>query len=278
MTKGFRVAVAQMTSGATLDTNLEQALTLVSHAANRGAEYIQLPEWASFFGPERLYKESAQTLNGPFVSTLRALAIERRIVIHIGSFLEVGTGGRYYNTSVVLYPDGHHVLYRKMHLFDVDIPDGVTWRESNTIMAGEEMVIASTGEAQLGLSICFDVRFPELYRALSVAGANVLCVPAAFSSVTGPAHWESLLRARAIENGAFVLAAAQSGGSAPTMMTHGHAMIIDPWGEVLAETTARGAEVLMATIDLVEVDEVRQEIDTLHLRRPTLYNGVVRRA
>ena len=277
MEKRFRVAAAQMTSGATLETNLEQAITLINHAANRGADYVQLPEWASFFGPARLYKESAQTIDGPFVSTLLALASERRIVIHVGSFLEVGVGGRYYNTSVVLYPDGHHVRYRKMHLFDVDVPGEVTWRESATIIAGDEMVIAGVGAAHLGLSICFDLRFPELYRALSVAGANILCVPAAFSRATGPAHWESLLRARAIENGAFVIAAAQSGG-APDLFTHGHAMIIDPWGVVVAETTQPGPEVIMATIDLAESDEVREEIDTLHLRRPTLYNGAVRRA
>ena len=265
-----------MTTGANAAANLEQATALVHHAADRGATYIQLPEYAAFWGPERLLRGGAQTLDGPFITAMATIARERDVTVHVGSFLEQGDGVLR-NTSVVLHPSGQRAVYRKLHLFDVEIPDGIVYRESALITPGHEMIVNVAASLTLGLTICFDLRFPELYRALSVAGANVLCVPSAFSAVTGPAHWDVLLRARAIENGAFVLAAAQAGTTPEGVSTHGHALIVDPWGTALAESSTDGPEVLVATIDLDVVEDRRRHINTLALRRPALYNGVVTR-
>ena len=272
----LRVAAVQMTSGTDSEANLEQAVALVRHAAGLEARYVQLPEYASFWGPASYYPQAAQTLDGEFVTTMAALAQSLGISIHVGSFLEQ-TGQGYANTSVLLGSSGARAVYRKMHLFDVDVPGGVTYRESAAIEAGSDMVIATDDEAVFGLSICFDVRFPELYRSLSLAGANILCVPAAFSAVTGPPHWEVLLRARAIENGAFVVAAAQVGTTAEGLATHGHALVISPWGELLAEATAEGLEVVVADLDLELARQRRAQIDTLGLRRAHLYGGAVQR-
>jgi len=272
----LRAAAVQMTSGTDSEANLEQAVALVRHAAGLEAHYVQLPEYASFWGPASYYATAAQTLDGEFVTTMAALAHSLQLHVHVGSFLE-HTGQGYANTSVVLAPNGARAVYRKMHLFDVDVPGGVTYRESAAIEAGNEMVVASADDAVLGLTICFDVRFPELYRSLSLAGANVLCVPAAFSAVTGPPHWEVLLRARAIENGAFVVAAAQAGTTAEGLATHGHALIVSPWGELLAEATSAGLEVVVADLELDAARQRREQIDTLTLRRPSLYGGAVRR-
>jgi len=273
----LRCAAVQMTSGADLDANLSQAEALVRDAAAGGATYIQLPEYAAFWGPVSKYRDGAQHLSGPFVTAMTDLARALEVVVHVGSFLEIGDHGRYRNTSVVIGPSGHVATYTKMHLFDVDVPDAVTFHESHLIDAGTAMVTADTGEAVVGLSICFDVRFPELYRALALAGAQVLGVPAAFSAATGPAHWELLLRARAVENGAFVVAAAQSGVTREGLATHGHAMIVNPWGEVLAEVTSPGPGLAIADCVLDQVHQRRTQINTLGLRRGALYHGVVAR-
>ena len=276
MSHRLRAAAVQMTSGTDSDANLEQAVALVRHAAGLEAHYVQLPEYASFWGPASYYATAAQQLDGEFITTMAVLARSLDVLVHVGSFLE-HTGQGYANTSVLLGPNGARAVYRKMHLFDVDVPGGVTYRESAAIEAGSEMVTASADDAVFGLTICFDVRFPELYRSLSLAGANVLCVPAAFSAVTGPPHWEVLLRARAIENGAFVVAAAQAGTTAEGLATHGHSLIVSPWGELLAEATGDGLEVVVADLDLDAARQRRQQIDTLSLRRPSIYDGAVRR-
>jgi predicted amidohydrolase len=179
---------------------------------------------------------------------------------------------RSYNTSVLIGASGDILAtYRKAHLFDIDVPGEVTFHESAAIAPGSQLVLAPLGRFVLGLTICFDVRFAEQYRALALRGATVFSVPAAFSAVTGPAHWQVLLRARAIENHAFVVAATQAGTTDEGLATYGHAMIIDPWGEVLAETRTDQPEVVLASIDPDEVTRRRREIDVFALRRPVLY-------
>ena len=165
--------------------------------------------------------------------------------------------------------------YRKVHLFDIDVPGEVTYQESAAIASGSELVVAPLGDVVLGLTICFDLRFAELYRALALRGATMFAVPSAFSAVTGPAHWHVLLRARAIENHAFVVAATQAGTTEEGLATYGHAMIIDPWGVALAESSTDQPEVVFAAIDLDEVTRRRREIDVLALRRPELYREAV---
>jgi predicted amidohydrolase len=271
-----RVAAIQMTSGADVMANEAAIFRLVERASDMGATYIQLPEYCTYWGPRSGYDAAAKTLEDGFIRQLGLEARGRGVTVHLGSMLEPAPDGRFYNTSVVIGPSGHVVaVYRKVHLFDAQPPGGVTYLESQYITPGEEMKVVDVGEMRLGMSICFDVRFAELYRALTLAGANVLAVPAAFSALTGPAHWEVLVRARAIENHAYVIAAAQAGTTAEGLATHGHSMIVDPWGVVLAEATGTGEEVLITDLDVHQVHERRSQIEVLRLRRPEVYSNDV---
>ena len=174
----------------------------------------------------------------------------------------------------MLGPDGEvRGTYRKAHLFDVEVPGEVSYRESGLIVAGDEVVVARLGDIELGLSVCFDLRFPELYRRLAGEGATVLAVPSAFAAATGRVHWEVLVRARAIENHAFVVAAAQSNTVGDAPATWGHSMIVGPWGEVLAESLVEGPDVVTASVDLDDVDARRAQINVLGLRRRDLYDA-----
>jgi predicted amidohydrolase len=222
-----------------------------------------------------MFDEVSETIPGPTTRLLGAVALERGVTLHLGSMLEKSTDrDKSFNTSVLFDLNGEvAVCYRKAHLFDVDVPGEVTYKESAAIAPGSELVVARVGVFRMGLTICFDVRFPELYRALALGGASVFSVPAAFSAVTGPVHWEVLLRARAIENHAFVIAATQAGTTKEGLATHGHAMVIDPWGAILAQSTTEDEQVVIADIDLREVRRRRSEIDVLTLRRPELYGG-----
>jgi predicted amidohydrolase len=176
----------------------------------------------------------------------------------------------------VINDTGHIVAtYRKIHLFDVDVPGAIAQRESDVIAPGRELVMVNVADVRLGLSVCFDIRFPELYRELARSGADVLAIPAAFNAVTGQAHWEILIRSRAIENHAFVVAAAQVGTTDQGIATFGHSLIVDPWGEVLAESTSGGPDVITAVLDLHEVTKRRQQIAVMDYRRPDLYNEAV---
>ena len=268
------VAAVQMESGEDLSRNVRSALALVHHAADQGATYVQLPEYFNFLGPGRQFSSVAESVPGPTTERLGAAARGRAITVHLGSMLETSLEpGKCYNTSVVLGESGNIVaVYRKAHLFDVAVPDAVFQRESDAVVAGEQLVVARMGPLRLGLSVCFDLRFGELYRTLALSGANVFAVPAAFNAVTGEAHWATLVRARAIENHAYVVAAAQVGVTAAGIATFGHSMIVGPWGEVLGESAARGEDVVVASIDLDEVARRRQQIAVLDLRRPALYD------
>ena len=272
------VAAVQLSSGSDKEANVAAAMELVREAARRGATYVQLPEYFNYLGPAAGYLDAAETIPGPTTRTMGELARSLEVSVHLGSLVErSSTSGKVFNTSVLIDPAGDVVAtYRKAHLFDVDVPGAIAHKESDVILAGDELVLAALDGVRLGLSICFDLRFPEMYRALSGAGAQVLCVPAAFNASTGRAHWEVLIRARAIENHAFVVAAAQVGTTAEGIATFGHSMIVDPWGEVLEVSTKDAPDVLVADLDVSQVARRRAQIAVLDFRRPDLY-GAARR-
>ncbi len=271
------VAAIQMNSGSDPVHNLESAIALIELAADEGATYVQVPEYFNYLGPARRYAEVAESIPGPTTTRLAAVAKRRRIHLHLGSMLERREGDRPFNTSVLIDATGSIVAtYRKAHLFDVDVPGAVTHRESDNLSAGEELVVARLKRFSVGLSVCFDVRFPELYQALAANGADVLAVPAAFNASTGQSHWHVLVRSRAIENHAFVVAATQAGVTAEGIATFGHALIVDPWGVILAESSGAEPQVITATLDLDEVLRRRAQIAVMRFRRPALYRGPVR--
>jgi predicted amidohydrolase len=219
-------------------------------------------------GPEAERPQAAEPLNGPTLSTLASLARELGIVLVAGSVLESGaTGGRLHNTCAVLGPDGARLaVYRKMHLFDVELGDGASYRESAAVAPGAEVVAVDTPVARLGLSVCYDLRFPELCRALGAQGATLLTVPSAFTLTTGKDHWEVLLRARAIENQAYVLAPAQWGQHSERRVTYGHALVADPWGLVTA-LCPDGEGLAVAAYEPERLARVRADLPALTHRR-----------
>jgi predicted amidohydrolase len=271
---GMRVlaAVGQMTSGPDVVANLESARKLAEEAARRGAELLVLPENFAFMGEDERAKfavAEAVPGDGRILGTMRETARRLKIALILGGMPEAvaGDDGHVFNTSVYLDAAGEiAAVYRKIHLFDVAIPDGATYRESATVRPGKELVVAKTPWGGVGLSICYDLRFPELYRELAGAGAKVLTVPAAFTLHTGRSHWTTLLRARAIENLSWVLAAAQYGRHNAKRVTYGHACIIDPWGQVVAEMGDR-VGVAVAEIDFEQQARLRQELPSLEHRR-----------
>jgi len=273
----LNVAAVQLSSGSNVARNIDEAERLVNKAADQGAQYIQLPEYFNFHGRFSGFESAAETIPGPTTTRMAVLAKSRGVTLHLGSLLEVSpVAGRFYNTSVVLGPDGEIIAtYRKIHLFDVDVPGAIVHRESEIIEPGDDIVVARFERYALGLSICFDVRFPELYRALALAGADVLAIPAAFNASTGLAHWDLLVRARAVENHAFVVAATQVGTNDGGIATYGHALIVDPWGDALAESMSDGPDVITATLDLDEVDRRRTQIAVMDFRRPEVYDREV---
>jgi predicted amidohydrolase len=274
--RSITVAAVQLSSGVDRAQNVESAIALVNEAADRGASYIQIPEYFNYLGPSRGFAEVAEAVPGPTTARMADVAAARAVTLHLGSLLETSESGKFYNTSVVIDTTGHLVAtYRKIHLFDVDVPGARAPHESDFIESGHELVVVKVSGFELGLSICFDVRFPELYRELALSGAEVLAVPAAFNAVTGRAHWEILVRSRAIENHAFVVAAAQVGTTDEGIATFGHSLIVDPWGEILAESTSDGPDVITATLDIEHVAQRRQQISVLDFRRPDLYRGDV---
>jgi len=264
----FVAACVQMRSADDKETNLEAAVARVDEAAALGAKLVVLPETFSWRGPAARDQENAEALDGPSLARLADVARRHRLTLVAGSILEQsGDGAAPYNTSVVLGPDGARLAtYRKMHLFDVSIPGKVEVRESAKRGRGTDVVTADTPVGRLGLTVCYDLRFPELYRALARAGAELLCVPSAFTFPTGAAHWEVLLRARAIENQCWVLAANQHGPSGLGHADYGHSMIVDPWGTVVA-CASDGERVVVAEIDFGLLARVRREMPCLEHAR-----------
>jgi predicted amidohydrolase len=265
-------AAIQMSSTPEKEENFGTAQTLIREAVSAGAELVALPELWSCHGLEKVYRENSEPVPGPTTEFLGSLARELGVYVLGGSILEGMPGSeRSHNTSTFFGPDGEMAaVYRKIHLFDVKAPDR-EYLERGTIAPGEEIVTAKAGAVTLGLSVCYDARFPELYRLLALRGAEVLAVPAAFTLQTGKDHWELLLRARAVENQAFVVAPAQWGRKADGRWTYGRSMIVDPWGTVLATCPDRDGYA-MATMDLDYLERLRTEFPALANRRPAAYD------
>jgi predicted amidohydrolase len=267
----LRAAAVQLNSSGDTARNLAAAERLVRVAAGDGAELVALPEkWNLLAGGEELLA-GAEPLDGPSLAAARGWARELGIHLLAGSIAERTDGDRAFNTSVLLGPDGEDLaVYRKVHMFDVDA-GGVAYRESEHEQPGEEIVAAPVGGLIAGLSVCYDLRFPELFRILALRGARVLLVPSAFTAATGRDHWEVLLRARAIENQAFVVAPNQVGTAPPHFDSYGHTAIVDPWGRVLAGV-ADGEGFAIADLDLAEQERVRESLPALANRRPRAYS------
>jgi predicted amidohydrolase len=276
MSAAFVAAALQLTSTSDEAANWDGARRLIERAASYGARLVATPENTNFLGPHEEKARRAEPLDGPTVSRFAELARRLRIHLLLGSFNERSDEPlRCHNTSVLLGPGGDVLAaYRKLHLFDVDIPGGVRFAESATCKpgdaggAGQGVVVADTPLGRIGLTICYDLRFAELYRRLADLGADVLAVPSAFTLATGKDHWEPLLRARAIENQCYVLAPAQHGrhDDGGLRESYGHAMIVDPWGLPLA-TAADGPGMALAEIDLERLARVRRAIPVRQHRR-----------
>lgn len=268
----FVAACVQMRSTTDPVVNREAALAGIRQAAAAGAVYVQTPEMTSLVVRDRkeLFAKVSDQVHDPLIAAARELAREKRITIHLGS-LPLQENDRIANRAIVIDAQGEiAATYDKIHLFDVDLPSGESWRESATYTGGHQAVtvplVVGDVTYTLGLSICYDLRFPYLYRALAEVGAEILTVPACFTRQTGEAHWQVLQRARAIENGSFVISAAQGGLHEDGRQTWGHSIIVDPWGRVLAEADAEPG-VILATIDPALVMQARSQIPSLRHTR-----------
>ncbi|HLR47384.1 MAG TPA: carbon-nitrogen hydrolase family protein [Deinococcales bacterium] len=269
------VAVVQTDPGFDKEANIERTFSLVREAAARGAEFVTIPETFHFRGHSEQRRESAEQIPGPLSRSLGELAGELGIYLLGGSYNEVSpdpeADPRTFNTSLLFGPDGKQLAeYRKIHLFDVTLEGGKEIKESSRNQPGDRAVTADLPFGRVGLTICYDLRFPELYRALAHAGAEILVVPSNFALQTGKDHWEVLLRARAIENGAWVIAPATCGNGGTAFNAYGRSMIIDPWGTVVA-CAPDGEGVTVATIDIDRVRTTRTSLPSLQHVRPETY-------
>jgi deaminated glutathione amidase len=265
----MRVAVGQMRSGEDVEANVLEAERLLGEAADGGADLAVLPEVFAYLGPSSRRAELAEPVPGPVTDRLAAVAAARSMWVLGGSVLE-RDGDRVFNTSPLFDRSGELVArYRKIHLFDVELPGQAPFRESATFAAGDQLITFETDQARVGLSICYDLRFPELYRGLMALGAEVLLVPAQFQFETGKDHWHVLLRARAIEDQCFVVAAGQWGafGDGGGHRSYGHSLVADPWGRLLVEAPEEGSGVWFADLDLGELRRIRQRLPALQHRR-----------
>lgn len=265
----FTAACVQMRSGRDPLKNRDAAAALVREAASEGAHFVQTPEMTSLVERERaaLFDKVGSEEKDPTLLALREVARERGVVVHLGS-IAVKDGDKIANRAFLIGQDGEIAAsYDKIHLYDVDLPNGESWRESATYTGGERAVLAETPWGWLGMTICYDVRFAALYKALAENGASFLSAPAAFTKQTGEAHWHVLHRARAIETGSFMISAAQGGLHEDGRETFGHSLIVDPWGRILAEAGTEPG-VILAEIDVSLVAEARGRIPTLENARP----------
>lgn len=263
-----RVGVIQMNAQLDKSQNLDTAERLIREAAAAGAELVVLPELFQAYGPLSEVVAQAETIPGPSSRCMADLARELRLVLCSGSICEQATEGKGFNTSLLLGTEGEIIArYRKMHLFDVEIPGQVSSRESNWMCAGDEVSVAATSVGVLGQAICYDLRFPELFRAMAARQMEILLLPSAFTAVTGRMHWETLVRARAIENQCFVLAANQFGAHGGGQISYGRSMIVDPWGVILAEAPLDTEALLVADLSREALAQVRRRIPALQHRR-----------
>lgn len=269
----MKVSVVQLNPQGDKEKNIAKALHFIDEAAKEGADLVSLPEYVDFMGEEKKKFEVAEDIPGGYASTkFQEKAKELGLYIHVGSIREKGENGKIYNTSLVIDRHGDIIAkYRKIHLFDVEIEGKVSAKESDSITPGEEIVVVDTEFGKLGLSICYDLRFPELYRTLALQGAKVIFIPAAFTLYTGIHHWETLIKARAIENQCFVVAAGQFGSYPPEhKASFGSSMIVDPWGIVLARAPEREG-IVTANLNFEDIERTRQNVPCFNHRKPELY-------
>ena len=281
MTSAFRLACVQVNAGTEIAANVAAASGLVREAAGDGAEFVSLPECVALLEPDRaaLDRKTPAAADHSALQAFAALAAELGIWLHVGSLAVRAADGRIANRTFLIDPAGAvTATYDKIHMFDVDLGGGESYRESATYRPGDEAAVAHLPWGRLGLTICYDVRFPALYTHLAEAGADFIGVPSAFTRATGAAHWHVLLRARAIETGCWVFAAAQCGDHAGGRQTYGHSLIVDPWGRIVAEA-GEAPGVIVADIDPAAVTEVRRSIPALaNARRYRAVGGITRAA
>lgn len=267
----FLAAALQMDSGTDPSANLEQAESMIRQAAAEGAKLVVLPELFPYLGNLTSLRQNAQTMDGPILQLMRHLAIEHQLVLCAGSMAIVSEEdpARVVNRSVILGPHGQTLaIYDKMHCFDINLPD-VQVVESDYVQAGNDLSVTSTPLGQIGQAICYDLRFPELFRRLTEQGMQLCVLPAAFTQKTGEAHWEVLTRARAIENQVYLIAADQCGMYGDSIRCHGNSMIVDPWGTILAQGNAANPGIIFAEIDLAKQHKIRSELPAIKHRKLT---------
>ncbi len=276
MSGSFKASLIQMRTRLEPADSLDQATKLIRQAVADGAEYVQTPEVSNMIQKNRagLFERLKPENEDQSLQVYRALAKELGIHLHIGSLAVLATPDRAANRSFLIAPDGELLAsYDKMHMFDIDLGTGESYHESANYQPGETAIMADLPWGKLGLTICYDMRFPALYRALAEAGADFISVPSAFTKPTGEAHWHVLLRSRAIENGCFILAAAQAGVHESGRVSYGHSLIVAPWGEILAEGDTE-IGIVSATIDPARVAEARRKVPSLqHGRRFVMADG-----
>ena len=267
----FRVGLIQMRSGRTPQQNLDAAVKLIGEAKSAGADYIQTPEMTNVMenNRQRLFSTIVEEDSDHGLAAFRELARKLAVYVHVGSLALKLAPDKAANRSLLIDPQGEIAArYDKIHMFDVDLANGESYRESNNFRPGETGVVADLPWGRLGLTVCYDLRFPSLYRALAEAGSSFLAVPSAFTQQTGEAHWHVLLRARAIENGSYIFAAAQGGKHENGRETYGHSLVVDPWGRIVSEAKGNEPGVIIADIDPAEIAAARARIPSLeHGRR-----------
>jgi predicted amidohydrolase len=268
----LNVAIIQMNSQDDKQANIAAALDLVDRAAATGARLVTLPEVWPYLGPDDVSRDQAETIPGPITELLAQRARRHGIYIHGGSIYETRPGDPgMYNTTVVIDPTGEIIArYSKIHMYDVVLDGVATYQESAAVTPGTETAITEIDGIPVGLTICYDLRFPELFRILALEGAQAIVLPAAFTLMTGKDHWETLIRARAIENGLYMIAPAQWGTHPPGNWCYGRSMVVDPWGTVLT-TAADGVGIAYATVDRSRIATVRRQVPSLANRRPEAY-------
>jgi predicted amidohydrolase len=264
----YLAAAIQMTSIPDLSSNLQQAEEWIDFAVRQGCELITLPENFAFMGPEEDKAQLSSEIAARTEEFLRKMAQRFQVTILGGGYPVPDQHGRVFNTASLVAPNGMEVArYQKIHLFDVNLPDGNTYRESNSVSPGQDVQTCEVdGLGKLGLSVCYDIRFPELYRQLIQQGAEILLIPAAFTAYTGRHHWQILVQSRAIENTCYVIAPAQVGNHYARRQCHGHAMIVDPWGMVLADAGGEKPGAAIAEMNPERLQQVRQQMPSLRHR------------
>lgn len=267
----YKIAAIQLDSKANKGENLDKIERMIAEAALQNVKLISLPEVMNIIAEDNA-PEAVESIPGYTTDRLVAMAKKYGMWIHGGSIREENNGHKPYNTTVLISSAGEMITkYRKIHLFDVEIDGGPNIKESDRIKAGSEIVTAKTELGTLGFSICYDIRFPEIYRLMALSGAQVIFTPANFTYTTGEAHWESILRCRAIENGCYIVAAAQC-GEKPRFRAYGNSMIVDPWGKIIARKGDNEEGMLIADIDLNSVKSCREQIPSIHNRREDVYS------